>query len=69
MKRKATQDYIAEHLHQLVGKKVTGVAKDSDSEFDATYGLMFEDGTIAWIMCDPEGNGPGHLDIVKDGDR
>lgn len=67
MKRKATQDYIAEHLHQLVGKKVTDVAKDKDgSDYDTTYGLMFDDGTVAWILQDPEGNGPGHLDIVKE---
>lgn len=67
MKRKEPQDYTAEHLHQLVGKKVTGIAKDEDGgEFDTAYGLMFDDGTIAWIMCDPEGNGPGWLDIAKE---
>lgn len=53
-------DYTIKHLKQLVGKKVTGVCVDQDGEM---YGLVFTGGVVAWIMCDPEGNGPGHLDI------
>ena len=26
--------------------------------------LRFTDGTSAAVMCDPEGNGPGHLEII-----
>jgi hypothetical protein len=29
------------------------------------YGLEFTDGSIAWIDCDPEGNGPGFLKIQR----
>jgi hypothetical protein len=29
------------------------------------WGLKFDDGTMAFILCDPEGNGPGHLEIQR----
>ena len=54
-------DYFADHYKKLVGKTVKGVAVDSRGGPD--YALVFTDGTAAWIMCDPEGNGPGFLDI------
>ena len=56
----------AEHLSQVVGRTVAGIAVDSDSEADfgePCHGLRFGDGTVAWIMRDAEGNGPGFLDI------
>ena len=28
-------------------------------------GLRFDDGAVAWIQQDPEGNGPGHLALEK----
>ena len=56
------------HLHQLAGKTVQNVAyAPAEGYSEALYGMEFTDGTIAWILCDPEGNGPGHLDIVKAG--
>ena len=55
-------DYCAKECEQLVGKKVTAVVIDKDHEF---MGLKIGK-KIAWVLCDPEGNGPGHLDIVDD---
>jgi hypothetical protein len=52
------------HYSKLVGKTVAKVVKNKTSGSDSFYGLMFTDGTIAWISCDPEGNGPGFLDIT-----
>jgi hypothetical protein len=60
--------FIEKYLSQLKNKKVVGLALDtlSEAEFgEPVYGLQFDDGTIAWILCDPEGNGPGHLAIEK----
>jgi len=56
------KDVYVKHYGQLIGKKVTKIAKEADGEF---YGLIFNDGTIAWILQDPEGNGPGFLNIEK----
>jgi len=54
------------HYTQLVGRKVVGLvqspAQDGDDE---TYGLLFDDKTVAWILRDPEGNGPGFLEIER----
>lgn len=52
------------HYGQLVGKTVRRVVYDNACGMN-TFGLEFRDGTIAWILCDPEGNGPGHLDILE----
>lgn len=49
------------HLAQLLEKTVKKVIFDGEE----VYGLEFHDGTKAWIMRDPEGNGPGHLDIMQ----
>jgi len=57
---------IINHLHQLKGKTVANVCyapPDAVTFTPAIYGLEFTDGTTAWILQDPEGNGPGHLDI------
>lgn len=52
------------HYARLIGKTVNGLAFDNESIPGQTcYGLRFTDGTIAFIMCDPEGNGPGFLEI------
>jgi hypothetical protein len=56
------KDFYLEHYGKLVGKKVTGIVKDPHSE---CRGLLFDDGTIAWIDQDAEGNGPGFLDISE----
>ena len=49
----------------LVGKTLTGVCVDrSDSGIEPVIGLVFGK-TVAWILCDEEGNGPGVLDIER----
>lgn len=51
---------------KLIGKRVKGLVKSPpEMGMKECYGLEFTDGTVAWIMCDPEGNGPGFLAIEK----
>lgn len=57
-----------EHLSKLKGKTVLDIVKDP-SDGDDFYGLHFTDDTVAWVMRDPEGNGPGHLDIQHPGGK
>ncbi len=58
------QKNIHNHLKKLLQKTVVNLVVDNHSD-SGIWGLKFNDGTIAWILCDPEGNGPGHLDITK----
>jgi hypothetical protein len=57
-------EYAADNVvGPLVGFKITGVALDKENE---SYGLVIERGKskkIAWVDCDPEGNGPGWLQV------
>jgi len=58
------------NLEPLVGKKVVQILIDDheDTIQDFGYpifGLRFDDGHVAWIMSDEEGNGPGCLHIEK----
>jgi hypothetical protein len=61
-------DWGFDHLRPLHKAICADIVKNPDSNGDEEYGLVFKcrDGKIrtAWIMCDPEGNGAGHLDIV-----
>lgn len=62
-KRKCT-DFTTQHLAQLLSKTVVGISRDGEAGGRNTvYGLHFDDDSVAWILCDPEGNGPGFLDI------
>ena len=62
------EDYMHKHLQPLVGMRVTNIVLDQDK---GEYALRLESAEIpvsravcyAWIMCDEEGNGPGHLDL------
>lgn len=45
---------------KLIGKTVKSIAVDDANEY---FGLIFNDDTVAWVLRDPEGNGPGYLDI------
>lgn len=56
----------------LIGKTIASLCRmpeNADGEAprrdgrDAIYGLEFSDGSCAWILADPEGNGPGFLQI------
>lgn len=53
------------HYKKLIGKTVESLVMDQSNAHETFFGLKFHDGTIAWILQDPEGNGPGHLDITK----
>jgi hypothetical protein len=74
--KKKRKDVMWDHLSQLIGLSVADVVTmaGSEAEFgEKAYGLRFEPNDagvnyIAWIMQDPEGNGPVFLDIEHDGD-
>ena len=75
MARKKLQDKdpMIQHLSQLIGRRIVQLAVSGGAdEFDRCYGLILDDGKVpnmsnkclvAWIQCDPEGNGPGFLAI------
>jgi hypothetical protein len=54
--------YLLKHLKPLLGRKIVDLIEDSD---DGVYGFQLDNGTLVWVLCDPEGNGPGHLEIEK----
>jgi hypothetical protein len=60
---------MEQYYQQIVGATITGLAvDDTDNDFgDDLWALKLKtkDGraAIAWIMADPEGNGPGFLAI------
>lgn len=61
-------DWGFEHLLPLFKGSCVDIAKNPDTDHgQEEYGLVFKcrDGQYrtAWIMCDPEGNGAGHLHI------
>lgn len=56
------------HLKCLQGRRITGLCIDDSpgtlADFHRPlYGFQVTGGLVVWIMADPEGNGPGHLDI------
>lgn len=59
------QDPFVKEYSKLIGKTVKNILIDhSDPTIGQVYGIEFTDGTMAWILCDPEGNGPGFLEIA-----
>ena len=55
---------IVKHLSQLIGKTIKDIARDGGDDYtEECFGLIMNDGTIAWVMSDEEGNGSGHLHI------
>ena len=66
LKRKeGVVDAFEKEYSKLVGKTVRQVVHDQGSGIGRVYGLQFTDGTIAWVLQDPEGNGPGFLEVQK----
>lgn len=58
-------DYFIKHYEDLVGYKVSSVTKDT-SDLVPFYGLVLtknKQSKVAWVLQDPEGNGPGFLEI------
>lgn len=60
-----THDHCFRHYGRLVGLRIKEVQIE-DFEGQALPVLIFKSGPIvsAAVMMDPEGNGPGHLDII-----
>lgn len=67
MKHEAPSEY-----KKLVGMKVMGIVVDpgEDGFIPMVFGIQLSGTTkgkkkniIAWILCDPEGNGPGFLSV------
>lgn len=61
-------DAEEKNLAKLIGCEVTHVVNTPDEDDEHFYGLRFFNKKtkkvyIAWIQCDPEGNGPGFLNI------
>lgn len=66
--QKQTETYHRNRLSSLVGKKITEVLIDfGEGELYTPFvGLKFGDSATVWCMCDAEGNGPGHLQLLTD---
>lgn len=65
---------LAKQLQGLKGKTIQDVVSLSKADIQDAYWycepedtllLCFTDGTGALVMADPEGNGPGCLEIVE----
>lgn len=64
--------YECKQLKQLIGGKIVGIIRNEPSERNfQTSSFGFEvrlpDNTnrLVWVDADPEGNGPGHLNIEQ----
>jgi hypothetical protein len=57
--------YEIRHYGSLVGKTVKEVRLQRYYEGSNLAILEFTDGSSAAVFCDPEGNGPGWLDIQE----
>ena len=51
-------------MQPLVGKRIRGLVRDDREGF---FGFELEDDTKVWVLCDPEGNGPGFPEVVPGG--
>jgi len=65
----AAPDHTLNHLVSLIGGRITSVETAGDGRRGTMYGLtVVKDSgeeVICWILRDPEGNGPGWLDIEE----
>lgn len=52
------------HYAQLIGRQIKEI-RFEPMQGEALPILMFTDGSHACVLRDPEGNGPGHLDIAN----
>lgn len=61
-------EYAKEQCKKLIGYQITGICEDLENE---SYGLVVErinpkdahDKKLCWIDMDPEGNGPGWIQV------
>lgn len=55
-------EYMMERIKaHLVGRRIRHAVRGPDGSF----GFTLDDGTLVWVDCDAEGNGPGWLAIEK----
>jgi hypothetical protein len=58
---KQYQDHCLRTLMPIVGRRIESLVRDDGGNF----GFRTDDGTVVWIMADPEGNGPGFAEVSK----
>lgn len=59
-------EYEVKQLKPLVGGRITAVLQTPDNEsFGFVITLPDRTKRRVWVDCDPEGNGPGHLNIEQ----
>lgn len=56
-------EYMQDYLAPALNKRITSVVDDIDDPTEPFIGLRLEDGHVIWCLSDPEGNGPGHLEL------
>jgi hypothetical protein len=55
-------DFVVNHYAAFLGKTIKDVQIEN-MDGQPTPVLVFRDGSTAAVLCDPEGNGPGHLEL------
>lgn len=58
-------EWQIKQVEALIGATIVGAAQDDENE---AFGLILKKGgkqVVAWVLMDPEGNGPGTLDIQQ----
>ena len=59
------QRWSLEAARQLQGRKIKAVQYVPDEEFGSLLAIELDNGTIAFVMQDDEGNGPGALHLQR----
>jgi len=59
-------EWFAESIEPIIGTRIVNAVVSTDKE-SWGFRVAFPNGKfkIVWVSCDPEGNGPGFLDIEK----
>ena len=63
-------DAMEKHLKRIVGGTITNLVEYTDSDGEESlwgFKVKMPDGTTIFetiVLCDPEGNGPGFLEIA-----
>jgi len=54
---------MTQHYQRLLGRRIVQIVEST--EWPAAPGFLLDDDTTVWIQQDPEGNGPGFLEIQE----
>lgn len=54
-----------EAARQLKGRKIKAAGYVPDEEFGSLLAIELDNGTVAFVMADDEGNGPGALHLQQ----